>query len=575
LCFVQAGVMPESAAAIEQLRAYASLSGVGAVGGRINDGGGFTVTANGVRECFADQRGISYYFYREVARNVAAPCRGLLLTKRCDFESLGGFDADRYPVSLFEADYCLRLAGLGMRSVHVGDARFSLENQAGIDPCEQQTFRRAHGTIDRYSNPNFATAFEPGGDAVTVVTRPSQPLDVLVAAHNLNSPEGAPRYLSEIVLGLRSRGVLEASVVSPTGGAGAAVYHSGNIPVAILNGDWTPHLIDAQWSPRSYEACQNELRQMLKAKPPQAVLANTLLMFPWVEAAARLGIPCVWIIHESYSQQVLNRLFTPYAQARLAAAFAVATRIIPASHDTAALFRQWDVRHGIRVIHNGLDPAAIDSHCRTLSRAEACEKLGLDSTLFHAVAIGTVCERKGQHTLVEAAAMLSKTRNDFRVHLVGMRPGVPYAEYLQQLLIRRGTGDCVNLVQETNRAFDWYRAADTYVCTSHMETFSRSILEAEAFGLPIVSTPCEGIGEQVVWNQNALKFEKNDADTLACHLETLMNHRDLSRQMALKSRAVFELHNSYPQMLDEYQAVLQQACRAGSAPAVQLFRQAA
>ena len=30
----------------------------------------------------------------------------------------------------------------------------------------------------------------------------------LVVAHNLNNPEGAPRYLSEIVVGLRDRGVL-------------------------------------------------------------------------------------------------------------------------------------------------------------------------------------------------------------------------------------------------------------------------------------------------------------------------------------------------------------------------------
>ena len=47
----------------------------------------------------------------------------VLLTRRADFDRLGGFDADRFPRSLYDMDYCKRLAGVGLRSVHVGDAR--------------------------------------------------------------------------------------------------------------------------------------------------------------------------------------------------------------------------------------------------------------------------------------------------------------------------------------------------------------------------------------------------------------------------------------------------------------------
>ena len=78
----------------------------------------------------------------------------------------------------------------------------------------------------------------------------------------------------------------------------------------------------------------------LRTQAPEAVLANTLLTFPMVEAAARLNIPCVWIIHESYSAEVLARLFPPYARHRCERAFGLASRVIPASHDTAALFQR-------------------------------------------------------------------------------------------------------------------------------------------------------------------------------------------------------------------------------------------
>jgi glycosyltransferase involved in cell wall biosynthesis len=523
------------------------------------------LTTEGPRPAFADLAAdaVSYYFYAEVAGNVIAPSRGLLLTSRRSFDRLGGFDATRFGQSLFELDYALRLRGQGQRCVHVGDAAFTatVPLNDGIDPREWLVFRRAHGTHDPYSNPNFSSRepFALTGDAGLIPATPSEPLRALIAAHNLNNPEGAPRYLSEIVFGLCARGVLDPAVLSPRDGAGASVYRQANVPVRILDAAWTPRFVDARWSPREYEAAQNAILDALRSERPEVVVANTLLTFPVVEAAARLGMPSVWIIHESYSAEVLARLFTPYARQRCEAAFNLATRVIPASHDTAALFHRCDMRRNIRVIHNGIDPSAIDDYCCRVSREHARRELGLDPKKTQIIAVGTVCERKGQHTLVEAAALLATRRRDFVCHLVGVRDGLPYASYVRRLVKRRRIDDCVNLVGETNLVFPWFRAADIFACTSHMEAFSRSVLEAEIFGLPIISTPCHGVGEQVAWNQNALAFPFGDADTLAGHLEALIADAALCREMGAKSRAVFDGHASYDDMLDRYQAVIQQA----------------
>jgi glycosyltransferase involved in cell wall biosynthesis len=194
------------------------------------------------------------------------------------------------------------------------------------------------------------------------------------------------------------------------------------------------------------------------------------------------------------------------------------------------------------------------------------------------ISVGTICERKGQHTLVEAAAILAKSRRDFAVHLVGAREGIPYLDYVRQLIARHRLESIVRLIPETD-AKPFYRAADAFVCTSHMETYSRSILEAEAFGLAIVSTPCQGIGEQVFWGFNALTFPFSDAIELADRMKTVMEDRDLRERMGRTSRAAFELHPSFDAMLDSFESVFRIAagpafCVVADQPATALRKAA-
>jgi glycosyltransferase involved in cell wall biosynthesis len=121
----------------------------------------------------------------------------------------------------------------------------------------------------------------------------------------------------------------------------------------------------------------------------------------------------------------------------------------------------------------------------------------------------------------------------------------------------------VNLVPETDRVADYYRGADVFVCTSHMETFSRAVLEAEAFGLPILSTPVHGVPEQVFWGGNALRFEFGDVAGLADRMRGVLSNPDLRGRMATESRAAFDLHLTQSEMLDRYAAVVLAAARRG------------
>ena len=136
---------------------------------------------------------------------------------------------------------------------------------------------------------------------------------------------------------------------------------------------------------------------------------------------------------------------------------------------------------------------------------------------------------------------------------------MPYLSYVQNLIRARGLEDVVKIVPETDQVWTYLRAADVFVCTSYVEAFSLSVLEAEAFGLPIVSTPCGGLDEQVVWGRNALRFEFGNAEELARHMQSLIQNPQLRAEMGRQSRAAFELSQSPREMLNQYEHAIQKA----------------
>jgi glycosyltransferase involved in cell wall biosynthesis len=282
-----------------------------------------------------------------------------------------------------------------------------------------------------------------------------------------------------------------------------------------------------------------------------------------VEAAASLGLPAVWVLYESYSEQQLRSLFTAYGVKRIEAAFAMAHCVIPVSHDTAARHARLNTRGNFAVIHNGLSSVSFDEYRNRVSKTEAAHRIGAPRGKHVVLAVGTVCERKGQHTLVEAAAQMVRTRTDFICYLVGARDTVPYTAYVRDLIRRRRLEGIVRLVPETGDVRPYYAAADVFVNASHLEAYSLSILEAEAFGLPIVSTPCPGVAEQVVWDSNALVFPEGDPEALAANLLRLLGNDPLRGEMGRQSRAMFETHPSDEEMLDQYQNVILSAARSG------------
>ncbi len=588
LLFLEAGIEPADPRWLSRLVAHLKLPGVGAAGGLIRNGEGAIVSAGTVLgmadgaapgDAFGGQKPdpVSYYFYAEVARTVTAPARGCLLTRRDLFDHLGGFDADRFGRTLYDVDYCLRLAGLGLRSVHVGGAELRWpDSMAGRQdaPTEQRALRAAYGGgPDPYYNPNLSAwdSFAPRSEAPHLVpAAPAEPVRVLFATHNLTAFEGAPKIIQDVAVGLARRGAVEAALFAPAPGKAADAFQAAGIRIFADELPFAPRFADGHWTPAEYEAAQNHLARIIREVRPRVVLANTLGMFPLVEAAVRHNVPGILAIQESYPADLFARMFSPFGRWRCERAFLFADRVIFASRSCAELYTRLDGRKNFEVIHNGLSAGPFDEFRRKVSKADAAAGLpGPAGDRLRIVTVGTVCERKGQHVLVEAAATLAKDRRDFVCYLVGAREGLPYLSYVRNLIRARGVDDLVAVVPETDKVWTFLRAADVFVCCSYVEAFSLSVLEAETFGLPVVSTPCGGLDEQVAWGHSALKFDFGDADGLADRLRALMSDDRLRTEMGRESRAAFDLRLNADGMLDRYQRAILSAAGvrfAGAAP---------
>jgi glycosyltransferase involved in cell wall biosynthesis len=147
---------------------------------------------------------------------------------------------------------------------------------------------------------------------------------------------------------------------------------------------------------------------------------------------------------------------------------------------------------------------------------------------------------------------------------VGDRP----SNYSTELRLRYerlapGKSAIVSIVPENPEAPLYYSAADIYCCTSRVETFPRVILEAMAARLPIVTTPVNGIVEQVRERRNALYYHPGHTQDLAAQISTLVLDGTLREQMAAESPTVLDSLIDYDSWIDSYATVFREAWLSG------------
>lgn len=379
---------------------------------------------------------------------------------------------------------------------------------------------------------------------------------MLVFSHNLER-EGASISLKELVCELHRRREVTVVLVSFQDGPLRAEYESSGVEVCVYG----PVLNRVSTITRLQREV-SRLGGMICKYQADLVFVNTLLNFPAVLAAERAGVPSIWNPRES---EHWNRYFgfLPNEVAEAAvASIGLPRKVVFVARATREVWQDYACLESFEVIHNSLN---LDRFVSLRSDAVTAQR-GRDSLPKEVtiLCVGTLCERKGQMDLILAIKrIIPQLSRRIRLVFVGGAHGRYGREVRRQgAHLSSIAGLTCEWVAATEAVGNYYREADLFVICSRVESYPRVVLEAMAFGLPIISTPVFGIVEQLPADSGALFYEPGDIDQLGNTIQSLVND-DVLRQRAKDSIKVhFSRMQTFDEMVDKYTSVIYAAMYA-------------
>ena len=151
--------------------------------------------------------------------------------------------------------------------------------------------------------------------------------------------------------------------------------------------------------------------------------------------------------------------------------------------------------------------------------------------------IAALTDHKDHLTLIEAAGILLKRRADVRFVIAGEGE---CRSVLERRLLETGLQEKVFLLGFRSDIDTLLPAFTLFCLSSHMEGLGTSLLDAMAFGLPIVATNAGGIPEAVEDGVTGRVVPARDPSRLAEALIELLEDRKLRDAMGKAGRASFE-----------------------------------
>lgn len=145
----------------------------------------------------------------------------------------------------------------------------------------------------------------------------------------------------------------------------------------------------------------------------------------------------------------------------------------------------------------------------------------------------TLYKEKGYLDLIEAFGKIATKHPEWKLLLAGngnQEEGIALAE-------KYNVADRVKFLgwvrgEDKDKVF---RTSSLFCLPSYAEGFPMAVLDAWAYGLPVVTTPVGGIPDIVVDGENGLLFNPGDIDALSNKLELLINDQSLRKNLSVEA----------------------------------------
>ncbi|MBI2517723.1 MAG: glycosyltransferase family 4 protein [Opitutae bacterium] len=384
------------------------------------------------------------------------------------------------------------------------------------------------------------------------------PKNILLATHGL-SLQGAPRFLLELGRAYAAAGAI-LEVVSAEDGPLRAEFATLGAKVSVID-----------CSGVMQAGSMTEAHAALDGLGPQAgwaaadlVVANSFTTFWAVHAAKAARRPVLFYVHESTTPAAFYGQRVPEAVIALAEdAFALADFVSFTTASTRNCHLGYGRPERHRLTPGWVDVAALDRWITRQDREALRRELGVQPGEQLVCNIGTVSDRKGQHTFARAVDLLWQRHPELaartRFILLGGR-NTPFDRMLGEALAELGRGN-LTVHPETTDYLRYYLAADIFACSSYEESSPRVVFEAMACRTPIISSAVHGVPELVRADREAVLLPAGDTVAWCNGLARMLSVPALGRELALRARARAENRFDSPMVLPRHLALLTEAAQ--------------
>lgn len=151
------------------------------------------------------------------------------------------------------------------------------------------------------------------------------------------------------------------------------------------------------------------------------------------------------------------------------------------------------------------------------------------------IAVGRYSYQKGFDFLISAWEIVHRFQPDWTLDIIGEGEWLPR---LQRQIDVSGLNHCIRLKPSTNHIEEEYLQASLLVMTSRYEGLPMVLLEAQSFGLPIVSFACKcGPRDIIADGENGFLVSEGNLPMLADRMLSLMEDEGLRKRMGMNACA--------------------------------------
>ncbi|HEX4338964.1 MAG TPA: glycosyltransferase family 4 protein [Polyangiaceae bacterium] len=235
----------------------------------------------------------------------------------------------------------------------------------------------------------------------------------------------------------------------------------------------------------------------------------------------------------------------------------------------ASLFRFVTHRSAGVVICEGLEdmamPYIVNPHVTAIPNGAVIPveraRPGEHGPKLEILSIGRLVLRKGFQDIIRALGIVKKKRSDLHLKVIGYGKG---EDEIMRVLAEHDVTDLISFVGrvEYRDLGSHYLGSDAYLFYGDREGSSLAMIEAVAYGLPVLASDHPGNRTYVDHGKSGYLVEYGKPEALAASLLALLEERDRLPEMGRRSRELGESY-SWAKIAERYDGFFRQVLGAG------------